>query len=186
MKEQLQRMLDGEPYRGIDDERLQSRIKQCTDRLRRFNTTGEGLDEIFGAKGDRITLVAPFNCDFGIHITLGDDVFINCGCVFLDCATIKIGSHTFFGPGVKLCTATHPTHYLDRREWEIAQPIVIEDDVWLGAGVIVCPGVTIGARSIAAAGSVVTRSVPPDSLVAGNPAVVKKRLNVGSPLGFER
>lgn len=168
-------MIDGEPY-CFQDAELTDKFTISHERQMRFNTTGQGLNELLPNVGQRVMVVAPFSCDYGVNITIGNDVLINCGCAFLDCAKITIGNHVLIGPGVKLCAASHPTNYLDRREWEIAKPIVIEDDVWLGAGVIVCPGVTIGARSVAAAGSVITKDVPQDTLVAGNPAVVKKSL----------
>lgn len=175
MKSNWQRMIDGEPY-CFEDAELAEKFNISHKRQMRFNTTGEGLDELLPNVGRRVVVVAPFSCDYGVNITIGDDVMINSGCTFLDCAPISIGSHVLIGPGVRLCAASHPTNYLQRREWEIAGPIVIGDDVWLGAGVIVCPGVTIGARSVAAAGAVITKDVPEDTLVAGNPAVVKKQL----------
>ena len=92
---------------------------------------------------------------------------------------IRIGSNTLIGPNCQLYTPQHPKDYVLRREdKETAYPVTIGDDCWLGGGVIVCPGVTIGHRCIIAAGSVVTRDIPDDSLAAGNPAVVKKKLNV--------
>ena len=97
--------------------------------------------------------------------------YANVNCVFLDCAAIEIGDHVLLGPGVHLYTATHPLDSAERRRGlELAKPIVVGDDAWLGGGAIVLPGVTIGARAVVGAGSVVTRDVPADETVAGNPA----------------
>ena len=110
-------------------------------------------------------------------ITLGEHVFINYNCTFLDGGGIRIGDHTLIGPDCHLYTPQHPMDYVARREpQEYSVPITIGADCWLGGNVTVCPGVTIGDRCIIAAGSVVTHDIPSDSLAAGNPAVVKKRL----------
>ena len=109
---------------------------------------------------------------------MGEGVFINANCTFLDGGGISIGDHTLIGPNCQLYTPHHPTDYLERRKpVETGKAIRIGDDCWLGGGVIVCPGVTIGNRCIIAAGSVVTRDIPDDSLAAGNPAVVKRKLD---------
>ena len=108
---------------------------------------------------------------------MGESVFVNYGCVFLDQAPITLGDWVKIGPNCQLYTVNHPVNYLERRKTiEKARPITIGEDTWLGGGVIVCPGVTIGKRCIIAAGSVVTRDIPDDSLAAGNPAVVKKTI----------
>lgn len=123
------------------------------------------------------TIVPPFYCDHGHGIRLGENVFINTNCVFLDGAYITIGDYTLIGPNVQIYTPQHPRNYLERRiPQEYAYPVTIGQDCWIGGGVIICPGVIIGDRCIVAAGSVVTQNVPADSLVAGNPAVVKKKL----------
>ena len=125
----------------------------------------------------------PFYCDHGHGIILGEGVFVNYNCTFLDGGYIRIGDHTLIGPNCQLYTPHHPLNYEERREAkEYEYPITIGDDCWLGGGVIVCPGVTIGNRCIIAAGSVVTKDVPDDCLVAGNPAVVKRCLNQQSDL----
>ena len=104
-------------------------------------------------------------------------MFINNCCTFLDGALITIGDYTLIGPNVQIYTPQHPMEYMERRiTQEYAYPVTIGKDCWIGGGAIICPGVTIGDRCIVAAGSVVTRDVPDDSLVAGNPAVVKKKL----------
>lgn len=128
------------------------------------------LAQIFGYETDA-RIHTPFHCDYGTRIHLGHHCYMNVGCTLLDAGSITIGDHCLFGPHTQLYTSSHPLDPVMRRAGlETAAPIVIEDDVWLGGGVIVCPGVTIGARSVVGAGSVVTHDVPPDSLFAGNPA----------------
>lgn len=120
----------------------------------------------------------PFRCDHGNGLVIGEHVFINCNCVFLDGGYIRIGKHTLIGPNCQFYTPRHPMDYRERREEkEYSQPITIGEDCWLGGSVVVCPGVTIGDRCVVAAGSVVTRDVPSGSFVAGNPAVIKKKLS---------
>lgn len=103
---------------------------------------------------------------------------MNFNCVILDIAEVTVGARTLFGPGCQLITVGHPVqdHQMRAEGWERAQPISIGDDCWFGAGAMVMPGVTVGDRCVVAAGSVVTRDVPSDSLVAGVPAEVKRRL----------
>lgn len=169
-------MLSSEPYIQLDEE-LHAKNLACRSRVYRYNATGEGLDELLPVKGKNVTVIAPFFCDYGTNITIGDNVFINFNCVFLDCGAITIGSNVLIGPSVQLYAATHPVDYLERQKHEMTKPIVIGSNVWIGGGAVVCPGVTIGDRSVVAAGSVVVHDVPADTLVAGNPAVFKRALN---------
>lgn len=126
---------------------------------------------------DSATIVPPFYCDHGHGIHLGANVFINNCCTFLDGADITIGDNTLIGPNVQIYTPQHPIDFKERREpQEYAYPISIGEDCWIGGGAIICPGVKIGNRSIVGAGSVVTKDVPDDCIVAGNPAVVKRKL----------
>ena len=107
----------------------------------------------------------PFRCDYGLNISIGKGSFVNFDCVFLDLAPIRIGRHTLIGPKVQLLTALHPFDAAQRRTGlEAGRPITVGDDCWLGGGVIVCPGVAIGDRSVIGAGAVVTRDIPADSV----------------------
>lgn len=123
------------------------------------------------------TICPPFHCDHGNGIILGENVFMNYDCIMLDGAYIRIGKNTLIGPHCQFYTPQHPMDYVERREEkETSYPITVGEDCWLGGNVVVCPGVTIGNRCIIAAGSVVTRDIPDDSLAAGVPAVVKRSL----------
>ena len=119
----------------------------------------------------------PLYVDYGHRVTLGAGVFINFGATLLDVAPIRIGAHTQIGPNVQLLTPTHPLDAAERRAgWESAEPITIGENVWLGGGVIVCPGVTIGDNTVVGAGAVVTRDLPAGVVAVGNPARVIKEI----------
>jgi maltose O-acetyltransferase len=165
-------MVAGELYDALDPELVEAR-ERARLLLARYNATGdrEALTALFGRLADDGVVEPPFHCDYGFNISVGVRFYANVNCVFLDCAPIEIGDHVLLGPGVHLYTATHPPDSADRREGlELARPIAVGDDAWLGGGAIVLPGVSIGARTAIGAGSVVTRDVPADERVAGNPA----------------
>ena len=172
-----ERMLNGELYRAADPE-LQALCLRAQRLLRRYNAIdpadadGRGtlLAELFGSVGAGCEVRTSFYCDYGAQITVGDRFFANFDCVILDCAPVTIGDGVLFGPGVQIYAATHPLDPAVRRDgWESAAPVTIGDDVWVGGGAIVLPGVTIGAGAVIGAGSVVTRDVPPRTVAAGNP-----------------
>ncbi|MDT0448471.1 sugar O-acetyltransferase [Streptomyces hesseae] len=135
------------------------------------------LRRLLGSVGDDVRVRAPFRCDFGYGISIGRGTFVNFGAVFLDAAPITVGEDVQIGPNVQLLT---PTHELDaerrRAGWERALPVTVGDNVWLGGGVIVCPGVTIGENTVVGAGSVVVRDLPAGVLAVGNPARVVRSL----------
>jgi maltose O-acetyltransferase len=181
---EYQRMLAGELYLASDPE-----LREMRERARRitcaFNASSEEeparrtelLAELFGSVGARVEIEPPFQCDYGRHIRVGDDVFINFQCVILDCAPVTIGERVLIGPGVHIYAATHPTDPEVRRTGrELALPVTIGDDVWIGGGAVICPGVTIGSRSTIGAGSVVLRDVPSGVVAAGNPCRVLRAL----------
>lgn len=136
------------------------------------------LEELVPGIPKTSVIMPPFHCDHGNGIRLGEHVFINANCTFLDGAFITIGAHTLIGPNVQIYTPHHPLDYRERRESkEYSYPVTIGKDCWIGGGSIILPGVTIGDRSIIGAGSVVTKDIPSDCVAVGNPAVVKKRLH---------
>lgn len=163
----------------IDNSLRQSRLA-----CERFNRSGmdhadyrELLEAMIPNVPKTVTILPPFHCDHGNGLHLGEGVFVNYNGMFLDAGDITIGSHTLIGPNCSLYTPNHPMDYLQRRKTiETARPIHIGEDCWLGGNVTVCPGVTIGDRTVIGAGSVVTHDIPSDCLAAGNPCEVVKRL----------
>jgi maltose O-acetyltransferase len=194
MTSERDRMLRGEFYNSRDAALL-STAQRARTTLGRFNR--ESLDtaaraallrELLGEVGDGVWIEPPFFCDYGEQITIGADTFVNVNAVFLDSAPIRIGRGGLIGPGVQLLTAFHPARAAERvvpaaeRRADVspyrtqAAPIMIGDDVWIGGGALVMPGVTIGDRVTIGAGSVVTRDVPSDVLAFGNPCRVQREL----------
>lgn len=183
MKTEKEKMLASELYDALDPQLSRERDR-CRDLCLLLNATREDqkeerqrlLAELFGKETDA-WIQPPFFCDYGSNIVLGSKVFFNFNCVVLDCAKVIIGNNVLFAPSVQIYTATHPISAAERRNWlESAKPITIGSDVWVGGGAIICPGVTIGDRSVIGAGSVVTRDIPSDVIAAGNPARVIREL----------
>jgi maltose O-acetyltransferase len=183
MKSHKERMLAGELYHAMDPELVRER-ERCRDLLLQLNATREAdqavrrrlCEQLFQATTD-VVVQPPFFCDYGYNIRLGRNVYFNFNCVLLDVMPITIGDNVLFGPAVQIYTATHPLSATERRSGlELAKPITIGSDVWVGGGAILCPGVRIGDRAVIGAGAVVTKDVPPDTIVGGNPA---KPLRVG-------
>jgi maltose O-acetyltransferase len=179
-----ERMLAGELYIADDPElALDSlRAQRLTHQINTMDPTDhqrrrELLTELLGAFGEGSEIRPPLQCDYGYQTFVGARCFANWGLISLDVATVTIGDDVQVGPNVQLLTATHPLEPGPRRDkWEAAEPIVIGDNVWLGGGVIVCPGVTIGADTVVGAGSVVVRDLPPGVVAVGSPARVVRAL----------
>jgi maltose O-acetyltransferase len=173
-----QKMLSGELYLASDPELVAGRkrarqLLACLNDPTRYDRRQESIAALFGSVGSEVTIEPPFYCDYGTNIVLGDRVFMNFNCVILDPAPVTIGNDVLIGPAVQIYTATHPLDFQVRRSGrEMAHPIIIGDEVWIGGAAILCPGVRIGERAVIGAGAVVTRDVPPDTVVAGNPARV--------------
>ncbi|MFJ2929481.1 sugar O-acetyltransferase [Streptomyces massasporeus] len=174
----LERMLAGDLYIADDPEiaRRQQRAMRLAARyLAAYTEDAESarpmLRELLGAVGEGVDLRPPVYVDYGSNISIGARTFVNYNLTALDVARITIGEDCQIGPNVQLLTPTHPVEPEPRRDkLEAARPIVIGDNVWLGGGVIVCPGVTIGDNAVVGAGAVVTRDVPADVVAVGNPA----------------
>ena len=177
-------MLCGELYSSIDKSLVQERI-HAKKLLHKINVTEYWINkstrkliaELLSNSKNVVHIEPPFHCDYGYNIECGENVFFNVNCLVLDSAKIKIGSNVLFGPGVHVYTASHPLDKIERRNFEMAKPVTIGDDCWIGGQVIICPGVTIGAGSVIGAGAVVTKDIPEDSLAVGNPAKVIRKLN---------
>jgi acetyltransferase-like isoleucine patch superfamily enzyme len=138
------------------------------------------LSEILGKPvPETLTVYPPFYCDYGLGIELGDRVFVNQSCFFLDFGGIAIGDRVMIGPGVTLSTAGHPVEPAERYDFITHAPIVIESNVWIGAAATITQGVTIGHGSVVGAGAVVANDVPPLTVVTGSSFVERKRLASG-------
>ena len=134
------------------------------------------IEQILGAPlPDRTTIYPPFYTDHGLNLRLGERVFINQGCTFLDYAGITLGDRTMVAPNCTFLTLGHPVDPEERRVWLTGAPIVVEENVWIGAAATILPGVTIGKDSVVAAGAVVADDVPPSSLVTGPAATIQRR-----------
>lgn len=164
----------------FSDPAILASIRHANDlcaKLSAMTTASEGYRELMedlipGFPPDCV-IVPPFHCDHGNGIRLGRNVFINYDCVILDGAYVSIGDNVKMGPKCQLYTPQHPKDHILRRETkETSYPVTIGEDTWLGGGIIVCPGVTIGKRCIIGAGSVVTHDIPDGSIAVGNPARV--------------
>ena len=181
------KMLRGDLYVADDPELTAARIR--ARRLwQRVNAADPAepdvvralLSDLLGALGTGAWVEPPFYCEYGTQVTLGDGVFVNMNCVFLDPAAITIGAGAQLGPGVQLLTATHPTDAAARVAGpELAHPITIGTRAWLGGAVVVGPGVSIGADTVVGAGSVVVRDLPAGVVAVGNPCRVIRQLGAG-------
>jgi maltose O-acetyltransferase len=178
MSEMKQRMLRGQLYHA-DDAEIQADAARGHALMERFNATLASepelrdrlLRELLGEVGESVVVRPPLWIDYGSNITIGAGTFVNYDCVMLDVAPIRIGAACQVATRVQLLTATHPIDPEPRRAgWESAAPIVIGDNVWLGGGAIVCPGVTIGDDTVVGAGAVVTRDLPAGVVAVGAPA----------------
>ncbi|MEV4346784.1 sugar O-acetyltransferase [Actinoplanes sp. NPDC049596] len=183
-----ERMLAGDLYRGADPE-LEAEMLHAMVLTKQFNDSdprdGEGrrrvLRELLGSIGEEVDIRPPLRVDYGRHLHVGDRSFINFGLTALDVAEIRIGRDAQIGPNVQLLTPTHPVEPEPRRDkWEAARPITIGDNVWIGGGAVICPGVTIGDNSVIGAGAVVTKDIPADVVAVGNPARVLRSVH-GNP-----
>jgi maltose O-acetyltransferase len=183
MKTELQKMLDGELYQAWDEELVNMRAtaRQLTHNYNQLMAASKEekdvvLKQLLG-KFSTAFIEPPFYCDYGTHILAGENLYMNFNCIILDCALVTIGNNVQFGPYVQIYTAYHPLAAKERIKGpELAAPITIGDNVWIGGGAIVCPGVTIGSNTTIGAGSVVTRTIPDNVFAAGNPCRVIRTL----------
>jgi maltose O-acetyltransferase len=175
------KMILGLDYNVLDDELLEDRkrakiicynINQCSPEHRKQQL--DYMSELI-EHGDNLFFEAPFYCAYGYNIKVGHHFFANHNCVILDANKVTIGNHVMLGPNVQIAAACHPLDAALRRQTiEFSKPVNILDDVWIGAGAIILPGVTIGEGAVIGAGSVVTKDVDAFTVVAGNPAKLIK------------
>lgn len=186
MKTEKQKMLDGELYEPWDPQLVKDR-KQARYLTRMFNQTTESenknrieaIKNLFGSTGERVYLEPNFRCDYGYNIHVGDNFFANFDCVILDVCEVRFGENCMLAPGVHIYTATHPLNPFERNTGlEYGIPVTIGNNVWIGGGAIINPGVTIGDNAVVASGAVVTKDVPPNTVVGGNPARVIKEIDL--------
>ena len=180
-----ERMEAGDLYLA-DDPEIAEAAARAQDLMAAYNATTvrQGplrralLEQLLGSVGPGTELRPPVYVDHGANITVGARCFANYGLVALDVARITIGDDVQIGPNVQLLTPTHPVEPEPRRQkWEAAEPITIGDNVWLGGGAIVLPGVSIGANTVVGAGAVVAKDLPADVVAVGNPARVVRELD---------
>lgn len=186
-------MLRGELYIADDPENA-AEFTQVQELLTRFNRTPPAawderdrlLRQVLRNVGENVVVRPPFYCEYGT-ISIGDRSFVNYDAVMLDVAAITIGATCQIAPRVQLLTATHPVDPSARRDgWEYGKPITLADNVWLGGGVIVCPGVSIGKDTVVGAGAVVTRDLPAGVVAAGVPARVLREIGDGDRVEVPR
>ena len=182
LRTEKEKMLAGESY-NIFDPDLEAIRQKTKELLRRYNLTEavserqNALRQLLGHIGQNSIIEPPFYSSYGQNIHIGDHVYLNFLCTILDNNEVHIGHHVQIGPVVQIYTAAHPLQAESRNQgWEVAKPIVIEENVWIGGGAILLPGVRIGRNAVVGAGAVVSRSVPANTVVAGNPARVIREI----------
>lgn len=185
-----ERMNAGYPY-APGDEQLNNERTRARKLIKKYNALEvddskgrqEILDELLNPAclGKKLYIEAPFRVDYGYNLTFGNNLQVNFDCVFLDCAPITIGENCLMAPGVHIYAATHPLNPKYRKDdneyYELAFPVKIGDNVWIGGKAIICPGVTIGDNVVVGAGAVVTKDVPSNVVVAGNPAKIIRNMD---------
>lgn len=180
----LERMESGKLFYAGDPELVQAKLR-CKELLYDFNharpsQAGEMLallGQLLGAMGEGCWIEPPLYVNWGSRITLGDHVYANTGLTVIDDTFVTIGSHVMLGPRVTISAASHPVDpELRRQAYQYDLPVVLEENVWVGAGATILPGVTIGKNSVIGAGSVVDRDIPPDVVAAGVPCRVLREI----------
>lgn len=181
---QKERMLKNLPYKawldGLSEERLENKKKiyefnRCEPE--EMQKSQELLKQILGKTGENVWIEAPFHCDYGYNIEVGENFFANYNLVILDVGKVKIGKNVQFAPNVAIYTAGHPVHPDSRNSgYEYGIDITIGDNVWLGGNTVVMPGVHIGNNVVIGGGSVVTKDIPDDVIAVGNPCRVLRKI----------
>lgn len=183
MKTEKEKMILGEKYNPVDVQLVLERAKAnkiCTKYNKKsfneLNMHSRLMKSLINTK-DNFWIKPPFYCDYGYNISIGKNVMLNYGCVILDVCPVNIGDNTLIGPNTHIYTACHSLDSKERlKDVEFGKPVTIGKNVWIGGNCTILPGVSIGSNSIIGAGSVVTKDVPNNVVVAGNPARVKKRV----------
>ncbi|WP_294139953.1 sugar O-acetyltransferase [uncultured Sanguibacteroides sp.] len=180
-----EKMLTGKMYIASGEELTAERL-HAKELLSEFNALPPSeqerrnviLKQLLGKTEAQYYIEPPFRCDYGYNITIGKNFYANYNCTILDCAKIEIGDHVLLGPNVSLFTAGHPLEADERiKGLEYAYPITIGNNVWIGGGTIINPGITIGDNSIIGSGSIVTKDIPANVVAAGNPCRIIRKLD---------
>jgi len=186
MKSEREKMLAGEMYVPADPEFVERRLK-ARRLVNVYNQTAETeferrteiLQELFGSVGKNSFIEPDFRCDYGSNIYTGDNFYANFNCVILDVCEVRFGDNCMLAPGVHIYTATHPLQPVERNSGrEFGKPVTIGNNVWIGGSAVINPGVTIGDNAVIASGAVVTKDVPANTVVGGNPARVLKHIEI--------
>ncbi len=189
-----EKMQAGEPYDDFDRDLFNRRV-EAKRLFRAYNRTDDDetdkradlMRQLFKAVGQNVWIEPDFRCEFGKNITIGNDVYINFGCVILDCGSVTIGNQVLIGPNVGLYDANHALDADERMDGALLPGnITIGNRVWIGGGTIILPNVTIGNDTVIGAGSVVTRSIPEGVVAVGNPCRVLRKLGPADKIGFKR
>lgn len=168
----------------ISDASVMEEQKRCRRLVQRLNTAdrsdfdeiGRIVKELFG-KAENVFLNPPFYCDYGSHIEVGKNVFINYNCTIIDVAKVTIGDNCQIAPNVAIYTAGHPVHPVSRNSlYEYGLEVTIGDNVWIGGNTVILPGVHIGSNTVIGAGSVVTKDIPDWVIAVGNPCKVVRKI----------
>lgn len=187
-----EKMQQGLVYNDFDKDLFDRRV-EAKKLFREYNQTTDDevgrrrqlMQKLFKSVGENVWIEPDFRCEFGSNITIGDDVYINFGCVILDCGQVTIGQGTLIGPNVGLFSGNHAADADERvRGALIPKPIAIGSRVWLCGNVSVVPGVTVGDDTIIGAGSVVTHDIPSGVVAAGNPCRVLRRITEQDKIGY--
>ncbi|WP_233287292.1 MULTISPECIES: sugar O-acetyltransferase [Bradyrhizobium] len=184
VRTEREKMLAGQLYDVLDPSLVAERyrVRGLCQKINSSSDADKDLrrnlcKHIFGKGGDTVWIQPPFFCDYGSNIELGMQVFFNFNCIVLDVCRVRIGDYGLFGPGVQILTSMHPLDAALRRKQLYGKPVEIGSDVWVGAGAIILPGVTIGSATVIGAGSVVTRDIPAGVFAAGNPCRVIREIS---------
>lgn len=179
-----ERMQKGLVYNDFDQDLFNKRV-EAKKLFKAYNKTDDEkidlrnkiMKQLFKNVGENVWIEPDFRCEFGKNITIGDDVYINFGCIILDCSEVTIGSHTLLGPNIGLYAANHSTDATERINGGCyGKPIHIGNNVWLGGDVKVLQGVTIDDNTIIGAGSIVTKDIPDNVIAVGNPCKVIRKI----------
>lgn len=193
MKTEWEKMQDCEIYNDFDQDLFNRRV-EAKKLFRIYNRTEDDetdkrsdiMRRLFKAVGKNVWIEPDFRCEFGKNISIGDDVYINFGCVILDCGQVKIGNQVLIGPNVGIYDANHALDAEERMDGALLPgKVTIGNRVWIGGGTIILPNVTIGDDTVIGAGSIVTHDIPSGVVAVGNPCHVLREITDKDKVGYK-